>query len=142
MSGIIIESHNHPENALSDSEQQIKPFDLVQLLEKLKYRKESANNTDIVNELEQYRTIIDDLDDQILNALSKRMQICEQIGEYKYNHDITILQLKRWNKIIESRVNKGLGLGLERNFLQTLLELVHEESIQVQINKMNELGEK
>ncbi|MEI7594256.1 MAG: chorismate mutase [Bacteroidota bacterium] len=142
MSGLIIESHNNPEKALSDAKQQITPYDLAVLLGKLKFRRESINGADTNNELEQYRSIIDDLDDQILNALTKRMQICEQIGEYKYNNDITIFQLKRWNKIIESRVNKGLSLGLERGFLQTLLELVHEESIQVQINKMNELTKK
>ena len=134
MDGLMIETHNNPNAALSDAAQQITPNELSVLISKLKLRTESTENAG--NELEEYRNIIDDLDDQIINILQKRMQVCEQIGEYKFKNNITILQLKRWNKIFENRINKGISLGLDPIFLQKLMELVHKESIQVQESVM------
>ncbi len=68
------------------------------------------------------------------------MKIIAEIGEYKKLNNITILQIKRWREMIHERLDSGMKTGLNREFLLKLLELVHSESIQMQIDIMN--GEK
>jgi len=135
--GLMIEAHYNPEIALSDSKQQLKPNALAKLTENLKVRLNPADFHDNEDKLEQLRSFIDETDEQLLMALSKRMQIVKSIGELKKQNNLTILQLKRWNNIITSRIEKGEMLGIEREFLLKLLELVHKESIRIQTDMMD-----
>ena len=65
------------------------------------------------------------------------MNVVGEIGTYKKANKITILQLKRWNQIIRDRIDAGIKMGLSREFILKLLESVHEEGIQRQIDVMN-----
>jgi chorismate mutase len=136
MNGLMIETHIRPQEALTDKEQQITPLMLGELLSNLILRKEYGN-IEFENKLEELRTEIDKLDEELIDILARRMMIVEEIGNYKKKHSITILQLKRWSEIIRDRVNAGVHLGLSRNFLLKLLESLHEESIQRQTDVMN-----
>jgi len=60
------------------------------------------------------------------------MEIVKEIGEYKKENDITILQLKRWSEIIHNRLENATRAGINRDFLIRLFELVHKEAIQIQ----------
>ena len=99
-------------------------------------RKESGE-IDFHYLLEKLRSEIDKLDQELIEILARRMTVVEEIGKYKKANRITILQLKRWNQIIRERVDAGVHLGLSREFLLKLLEALHEESIQRQIDVMN-----
>jgi chorismate mutase len=136
MNGLMIETHIRPKEALTDRQQQITPSMLEELLSSLILRKEYGN-IEFENKLEELRTEIDKLDEELIDILARRMMIVEEIGKYKKKHSITILQLKRWSEIIRDRVNSGVELGLSRGFLLKLLESLHEESIQRQTNVMN-----
>jgi len=136
MDGLMIEAHIHPESALTDAEQQITPERLKELLSGLVIRKESGT-LEFENKLEELRSEIDKLDEELIDILGRRMNIVEEIGKYKKENDITILQLKRWSRIIHDRVNTGVRIGLTRDFLLKLLEALHEESIQRQMDVMN-----
>lgn len=103
MNGLMIESHINPSVALSDAQQQLTPFALNELLSNLVYRQTTSENPDFTNKLDQFRNIINEIDDELLNILKKRMNIIEQIGEYKKDHHITIFQLERWKEILDSR---------------------------------------
>lgn len=83
MNGLMIESHINPSVALSDAQQQLTPTALKELLESLVYRQSSTQNQDCVDRLTQFRKMIDEVDDELINVLKKRMTIIEQIGEYK-----------------------------------------------------------
>ncbi|OQX80052.1 MAG: 3-deoxy-7-phosphoheptulonate synthase [Bacteroidetes bacterium 4484_249] len=131
MSGLMIESHINPDNALTDSQQQITPENLSRLISSLIVRK-TEGNIDFKGKLEELRTEIDKIDAELINILSRRMGLIDEIGKYKKEHDITILQLKRWSNIVEGRLKAGLESGLKKEFLQKLLEIVHIESIQRQ----------
>ena len=131
MSGLMIESHINPDNALTDSQQQITPENLSSLISSLIVRK-TEGNIDFKGKLEELRTEIDKIDAELINILSRRMGLIDEIGKYKKEHDITILQLKRWSNIVEGRLKAGLESGLKKEFLQKLLEIVHIESIQRQ----------
>lgn len=136
MNGLMIEVHYRPQEALTDRKQQITPAELKLMIASLVIRKESGE-IDFQNLLEKLRSEIDKIDQELIDILARRMSVVEEIGKYKKANHITILQLKRWNKIIRERVAAGENLGLSREFLMKLLEAVHEESIQRQIDVMN-----
>ena len=133
MDGLMIESHINPRNAFTDATQQITPTYLKLLLNSLVLRN-TKGNLDFQHHLEELRTEIDKLDGELLQILSKRMEIIDEIGEYKCENDITILQMKRWAGIINDRLSIGTNLKLDETFLRKLLNLIHKESIQRQEN--------
>ena len=136
MDGLMIESHVRPEEALTDKEQQITPGRLKGLLSRLILRKEHGT-IEFENKLEELRTEIDKLDEELIDILDRRMKIIDEIGKYKKENNITILQLKRWSQVIHDRLDTGVHLGLSKEFLLKLLEALHEETIQRQIDVMN-----
>jgi len=136
MDGLMIEAHINPAAALTDRQQQITPSQLNELLTKLVIRK-PVGNDEFQSMLEDLRSEIDKIDQQLLDILAHRMTLAEEIGKYKKANKITILQLKRWNQIFRERLEAGEELGLSREFILKLLEVVHEESIQRQIDIMN-----
>ncbi len=131
MNGLMIESHFDPDSALTDPQQQIKPEELAKLLSSLVIRREEGS-IEFAGKLEELRTEIDKIDAELINILARRMELIDEIGKYKRNHNITILQLKRWSNIVHDRLKTGLDSGLEKEFLQKLLEIVHNESIKRQ----------
>lgn len=130
--GLMVEVHPSPELALSDSEQQLTPADFNELLKTLKFPSPSSSNLDYMNFIEQSRNRIDSIDEQILELLSNRMRLVEQIGEYKKDNNVTVIQRNRWEKMQESRTELGRRLGLSEEYIKSLLQLVHKESIKRQ----------
>ncbi len=131
MAGLMIESHIDPDHALTDANQQITPFDLETLLGSLIVR-QTTGNKEFETKLEMLRREIDKMDAELLDILSRRMKIVDEIGQYKKENNITILQIRRWSDIIFDRLNLGSRIGLDREFLLQMLQLVHEESIRRQ----------
>ncbi len=136
MNGLMIESHISPSKALTDKNQQITPAHLTELLLKLILRRESGG-VEFENKLEALRSEIDKLDEELIDILARRMNVVQEIGTYKKANKITILQLKRWNQLTQDRIEAGIKMGLSREFILKLLESVHEEGIQRQIDVMN-----
>jgi chorismate mutase len=131
MNGLMLESHINPEVALTDKEQQVTPDDLNEILSTLVIRKREGS-MEFETKLEELRTEIDKLDAELLNIIARRMRVVDEIGEYKSNNNITILQLERWNNLVINRLRTGIKLGLNKQFLQHILEDVHSESIRRQ----------
>lgn len=141
MDGLMIETHENPSQALSDAQQQLTPEALKQLLSQLILRKRSGT-LEFELQLESLRTEIDKLDGELLQILAKRMEITDEIGEYKRDNNITILQMKRWAGIIRDRLSIGIHMGLNEDFLSDLLKLIHKESIYRQTDILNQQKEK
>jgi chorismate mutase len=137
MNGLMIETHNDPDNALTDSRQQIIPEALKNILDELTIRIEKGNQ-EFSDKLELLRLQIDHIDKQLIEVLGRRMNIVHEMGEYKRDHNITILQIERWREIINSRLSIADQHGLDRNFLLKLLQFVHNESITIQTNILNQ----
>ena len=138
MNGLMIESHYDPSVALSDAQQQLTPVKLGELLSKLIIRKQQSFDKELTDKLASLRNMIDEIDDDILNALKKRIQVIEEIGTYKKEHNITIFQLERWQEILRTRGQWADKLGLSRQHIEKICQLLHEESIRVQNALMNE----
>ena len=137
MDGLMIECHFSPQSALSDSKQQVTPSQLTKIIDELIIRESKITNKQFENQLEQLRTTIDEIDEEIIQGISLRMNIAERIGEYKKENKVTILQINRWEDIVNKRLSEGLALGLSENFIKGFLKLVHEESIRRQAEVMN-----
>ena len=137
MTGLMIEAHITPDSALSDAAQQVTPNGLNNLLEDLTVRTAVSSNPEFYDQLEELRNMIDELDDELLKKLAARMDIAEQIGHYKRENKVTILQIKRWEEVIRNRMAKGETLGLSDEFLKKVLQAIHKESILRQTAVMN-----
>lgn len=138
MDGLMIESHINPAQALSDAQQQLKPVDLATVIDQLVMRKASSDNPELKSKLSELRKIIDEIDDELLNVLKKRIQIIEQIGRYKKDQHLTIFQLERWQEILRTRSQWADKLGLSRQHVEKICQILHEESIRVQNSLMND----
>jgi chorismate mutase len=133
----MIESHIDPDHAWSDAKQQVTPERLAEMLSSIKWRSEDVPSESFHVALDKLREQINHVDDEIMQLLGQRMKIAEQIGEYKKNNSVTILQTNRWNQILERAFNRGDKLGLSREFITKYLDAVHMESINRQNKVMN-----
>ena len=131
--GLIIESHCSPDEAWSDAKQQVTPDVLDYILGLLVVRDGSVT-TEGIHEL---RKQIDELDNQLMELLSKRMRVCREIGQYKKEHNMTVLQTVRYNEIQSKRGAQGALCGMDPDFVRKVFEEVHEESVRQQIEIMN-----
>lgn len=136
--GLIIESHVDPDNAWSDAKQQVTPEELAEILGRIRWRREDNANEEFHAAMEKMRQQINHLDDELLQILSQRMKVADEIGKYKKANNITILQTNRWNAILERAFIKGEKLGLSKEFITKYFDAVHMESISHQNKIMNE----
>ena len=130
--GLIIESHRNPDDAWSDSSQQISPDTLAQILSELVIRDKVQSTED----LSDLRRQIDDLDNEILQLLSKRMRISREIGLYKLEHDMPVLQTGRYDHIRKDRVEQAEKMEMAGEFALKILEAIHTESVRQQFEVM------
>lgn len=137
MQGLMIESHIDPSVAWTDAKQQVTPSALIDIIDRLTLRKPETRDAEVNDKLSELRNNIDKIDDLIIQKMAERMNIAEQIGTYKRDNNITILQVNRWDEILNKRVNYGKALKLHADFTEKLLELIHAESIRKQTEVMN-----
>ncbi|MCS6822354.1 MAG: bifunctional 3-deoxy-7-phosphoheptulonate synthase/chorismate mutase type II [Microscillaceae bacterium] len=135
--GLMIEAHFNPTLALSDAEQQVTPQRLGQILSELKVRLVTTDNLEFLNQLEEIRAKIDNIDRELIEILAARMALVEQAGEYKRENNITIFQLERWDEIFRTRPEWGRKMGLYKDFIAEIYKLIHVESIRKQTEIMN-----
>jgi chorismate mutase len=135
--GLMIEAHIDPDNAWSDASQQVTPERLSEMLGEIIWRKEDVASEEYHAALEQLRQQINHLDDELMFILGQRMKIAEKIANYKKENNITILQTKRWNEILDRACKKGEKLGLSREFITKYFDAVHLESIAHQTKIFN-----
>ena len=132
--GLIVESHCNPDAAWSDAKQQVTPDILDYILSLLVVRDEHSSTEGI----RQLRSQIDDIDNEIMDMLAKRMRICREIGTYKKEHNMTVLQPSRYSEILEKRGAQAGLCGMSPEFAAHVFELIHEESVRQQLQIVNQ----
>ncbi|KXB85236.1 putative 3-deoxy-7-phosphoheptulonate synthase [Prevotella sp. DNF00663] len=132
--GLIVESHCTPDTAWSDALQQVTPDVLDYILNLLVIRDEHTTTEGI----RQLRSQIDDLDNQLMELLAKRLRVCREIGQYKKEHNMTVLQSNRYNEILEKRGAQGVLCGLSAESVAHIFEEIHEESVRQQLEIVNQ----
>ncbi len=131
--GLMVESHCDPDKAWSDAKQQVTPDVLDYILSILQIRDSREN----VEGITQLRKQIDGLDNELMGLLSKRMRVCREIGQYKKDHNMTVLQTGRYNEILDKRGAQGALCGMSPEFVKNIFEHIHEESVRQQIEIIN-----
>jgi|SRR5574344_127083 chorismate mutase len=134
LDGLIIESHCNPDKAWSDAKQQVTPDVLDYILNLLVIRSETVSTEGIV----LLRKQIDELDNQLMDLLAKRMRVCREIGQYKKEHNMTVLQTARYGEILDKRGAQGSLCGMDADFVRKIFEGVHEESVRQQMEIVNQ----
>lgn len=133
--GLIIESHCTPDAAWSDKDQQITP-DVLNYIVNLLIIRDTKQTTESLTELRQQ---IDEIDNELLTILAKRMRVSREIGQYKKEHNMPVLQAVRYDQILENRIKEAEKMGIGSSFMGKVLEAIHEESIRQQIEVLNKL---
>ena len=128
--GLMIECHCNPDGALSDSAQQITPDQLHGILNRLVIR----SGAPIDDELSMLRQQIDDCDHQLLAVLARRMSVSREIGCFKKTHNLRVVQPARYQDVMKARLEEGRQLGLDEDFIQRLMQAIHEESVRQQLD--------
>lgn len=131
--GLIVEAHCAPDTAWSDKAQQITPQALAYICRNLVIR-EATTTTESLSEL---RSEIDKLDDSLLELLAQRMRVSREIGQYKKEHGMPVLQAARYEELLARRAAQAVELGMDREFMRSVMQAIHEESVRQQLDVLD-----
>ena len=132
-SGLIVESHCNPDCAWSDAKQQVMPDVLDFILDRLVVRE----NVEMTESLSALRKQIDELDNELMNLLTRRMRVSREIATYKKEHDMAVVQTGRYSEILDKRGAQGVLCGMDAEFVKKIYEAIHEESVRQQMDIIN-----
>ncbi len=133
ITGLMIESHVHPDEAWSDAKQQVTPKDLCHMLDRLRVRNAELTDRDLKRHMARLRSQISQIDAKIIEDLAERMKYVEQIGQLKQEHNVPVLQLGRWENLLEDHIAKADTLGLDPDFIKAIFETIHAQAIKRQL---------
>jgi chorismate mutase len=136
--GLMIETHMEPALALTDARQQITPAALNELYHQLVFRTAESNQEGFYRKLLELRSRVDSIDDALLQSLIARKRLIEEIAEFKKANNVTILQIRRWEEILQRQMKNAVASDLNSDFIKRLYELIHDESIRIQTQLFNE----
>lgn len=128
--GFMVETHCNPDAALTDANQQITPAELHVLLDTLVERSKSSVSNE--EHLGRLRNQIDSIDDELLSLIAKRMKVSEEIGSFKKEQNMAVLQMDRWKTVLNDRIMKGESLGLNAESVKDIFDIIHKDSIERQ----------
>ena len=131
--GLIVESHCNPDEAWSDASQPVLPDVLDFIIDKLVIR----DNAEMTESLASLRKQIDEMDNELMNLLTKRMRISREIASYKKEHNMAVVQAIRYNEILDKRGAQGALCGMASDFVRRVYEAIHEESVRQQMEIIN-----
>ena len=132
--GLMIESHCDPDKAWSDAKQQVTPEVCDYIVGMLVAR----DNTFTTENIKLLRQQIDNIDNELVELLAKRRRVCREIGQYKKEHNIQVLQTGRYNEILDKRGVQGSLTGMSSDFIKQVFEHIHEESVRQQLEIVNQ----
>lgn len=127
--GLMIEVHPNPVLAKTDAKQQLTPSDYLHLLQHLNVRSREAIDQEEIREL---RANISILDHQVIELFAKRMELVEQIGQYKKRNNIAIFQPNQWEEALAKFLKLSEDAELSKEFAAEVFKLIHQESIDIQ----------
>ena len=131
--GFIIESHCDPDSAWSDKNQQITPEILNIIINSLVVRDGSSSTENLA----LLRQQIDRINEELIELLARRARVTSEIGKYKKEHGMPVVQPNRYYNLMEQLVRNGEEMGLSEDFIRSILATIHEESVRQQLDIVN-----
>jgi len=74
------------------------------------------------NQLESLRKQINEIDEQIISLLAKRMKVVKEVGHLKRKNNIPILDRSRWQKVIKSK----------KGYIKKIWKIIHDEALRIE----------
>lgn len=136
--GLIIETHPTPDEAWSDAKQQITPQRLNEITEELKVRNRMSESSTYQRSLDSLRRRTDKLDEEMVDLLTRRMQLAKEFGVLKKQYNVSILQNERLNEVLKKMTAVAQTNGLEEEFILKIFKAIHQESIEYQKSILRE----
>lgn len=131
--GLMVEVHCDPDKALSDAQQQITPRQFREILTTIKIRREVPADYNLTFSRSQINLI----DEDLIRILANRMDVCHEIAIYKAEQGMSAFQSSRYNELLEKWVKIAKQYGLQSQFIKRLFCLIHEESVNEQMQILN-----
>ena len=138
--GLMVEVHPEPDKAWSDAAQQITPERYGEMVRSLVRRVASTNDPEYLARIENCRVEIDDIDEELIQLIARRMLLVREIGVVKKEKNVAVLQPERFRALREALHRRGDKNELSPEFIAMLLEAIHQESITQQERIMNQVG--
>jgi len=88
-----------------------------------------ADNTEITNKLDEYRSSIDNIDAALINMLAERFKITQKVGEYKAQHNLPPADKAREADQIQRLRKQAEKARLDPDFSEKFLNFVITEVI-------------
>ncbi len=128
--GLMIECHCDPDNALSDAKQQLTPESLNAVVNALVVRDHHVSTENLAT----LRQRIDQCDNELLEILARRVQVAREIGIYKKEHNVQIVQAGRYDEIMDRRTSQASQLGISPDLVKAVMQAIHEDSVNLQLS--------
>lgn len=133
--GLMIETHINPKEAWSDANQQITPKELNDIIKNLiNYKNKKIYNNKYTSHINMLRTIIDEIDQNLVININARMQISRNIGILKQKYHQSIKQPNREIEVYQNIKKYGSSLNISEEFIQKIFQIIQQESIKIQKN--------
>ncbi len=132
MDGLMIETHPNPKEAWSDAKQQLTPEALFKMLDEISFKEKIDFSSEIPVNLKELRESVDHIDQKLIDLLSDRFHLIDQIGAYKKEHKLSVYQGARWQSVMEDRIASGVKKDMSEKFMKSLLVAIHDESVKRQ----------
>lgn len=133
--GLMVEVHPSPSCALTDANQQITPNDFLSLLAGLSVHSNTPNAPEALQVL---REQIDFIDSQLIHLIGDRLNVAKKIASVKAANDMAVFQPKRWEEVLEKKMQLALEQGIDPEFIKELYEKLHAESVKVQVKQLED----
>jgi chorismate mutase len=130
--GLMIEVHHDPSAARSDAAQQLTPLQFREMLGRLIVRSAAGDSQSYESQMRNLRHVVDEIDENLIELLARRMQVVQSMGELKRVHKVSTLQPNRWQEILLSRAIAAAKHGLSEECVTQVYQLIHEEAIRLQ----------
>lgn len=85
-----------------------------------------------MNDLEIFRTELDEIDKKLIDYLSMRFKLVEKIWKYKKKHNITPLQPDRWQQVLDFRKAYWKEKWIEESFIEDIWNKIHKYSLDIE----------
>ena len=129
MDGLMVEVHCNPREALSDGPQQLAPEEFLRMVQALKVARSGEGDAAFGRSVAAYRERMDVIDEAIIDLLGQRMELSRLIAARKKEEGVSVLQLARWDEVMERVRRLARSGGLDTEFVESVFDTIHAASI-------------
>lgn len=83
-------------------------------------------------QLQKFRKQIDEIDQEIIKLLAKRLDVVQEIAKYKKEKLLSSLQPARWQEVLDSRIEMAKKLELKEDFIKNIWEEFHRFALELE----------